>query len=110
AAPAADVAAEVDMPVFGDVPAQVDAGIDAIREDIADLHAEAVPAESASATAPPIDAEVLDKRLALIEDRLVGLEFRAREQDAALRRVLTLLVDWVEREERMRDQPHDAAA
>ena len=46
----------------------------------------------------------------LIEERLSALEFRVGEQDTALRRVLTLLVDWVEREQRMGDAPHSAAA
>ncbi|MEQ9662543.1 MAG: XrtA-associated ATPase [Parasphingopyxis sp.] len=33
------------------------------------------------------------------DDRLAAIEARLEEQDAALRRVLTLLVDWVEEEE-----------
>lgn len=34
-----------------------------------------------------------------LEERIATLEARIAEQDAALRRVLTLLVDWVERED-----------
>ena len=45
----------------------------------------------------------------MIEERLSGLEFRVEEQDAALRRVLTLLVDWVERDERAADPERNAA-
>ena len=40
-------------------------------------------------------AEAVDPALA---ERLASLEARLQEQDAALRRVLTLLVDWVERD------------
>ena len=45
-------------------------------------------------------SEPAHDRFAALEDRLGALEMRADEQDAALRRVLTLLVDWVEHEER----------
>ena len=43
------------------------------------------------------------------EQRLAALEARIAEQDAALRRVLTLLIDWVERDE-LRDVPVRGAA
>lgn len=44
------------------------------------------------------DPEALH-RLALVEQRVEAMEARSEEQDAALRRVLTLLVHWVERGE-----------
>jgi len=50
---------------------------------------------------PMAEIAALDSRLVQIEQRLASLEAGTREQDAALRRVLALLVDWVEREERM---------
>jgi uncharacterized coiled-coil protein SlyX len=57
-----------------------------------------------------VDPEALKDCFTLIEDRLSSLEFRVTEQDTALRRVLTLLVEWVEKEQRMGDVPHSAAA
>jgi len=59
---------------------------------------------------PSVDPEALKDCFTLIEERLSGLESRAQEQDTALRRVLTLLIDWVEREERMAPLQQDAAA
>jgi putative secretion ATPase (PEP-CTERM system associated) len=57
-----------------------------------------------------VDPEALKDCFTLIEERLSALEMRVAEQDTALRRVLTLLVEWVEREDRMGDNPHSAAA
>ena len=53
------------------------------------IEPEAVEAEPVAAPEPVSD-----------NDRLAALEARIEEQDAALRRVLTLLVDWVEGEGR----------
>ncbi len=63
-------------------------------------HEEAEPAPAAPAPAPV--AAIDDERLAMLEARIA-------EQDAALRRVLTLLIDWVERDE-LRDVPVRGAA
>ncbi|MGD9809922.1 MAG: XrtA/PEP-CTERM system-associated ATPase [Sphingobium sp.] len=38
-------------------------------------------------------------RLALLEDRVAAVESRGDEQESALRRMLTMLVDWVESDE-----------
>ncbi len=46
---------------------------------------------------------------AVEHDRLAALEARVEEQDAALRRVLTLLVDWVEGDARTPTIARDAA-
>lgn len=86
--------------------------IEALRAEIASLRAmqahapfaQPVPAQS------EVDPEALKACFTLIEERLAALEFRAEEQDTALRRVLTLLVDWVEREERMADLQEGVAA
>ena len=54
----------------------------------------AVPSQSAPAAASPsASAAAVDSDLL---ERITMLEKRIEEQDAALRRVLTLLVDWVE--------------
>jgi len=50
-----------------------------------------------SASAPPAgSATIADE--GILAERIAALEARIAEQDAALRRVLTLLVDWVENE------------
>lgn len=53
----------------------------------------------APATDAPVDTADRDALVA----RIAALEDRLEEQDAALRRVLTLLVDWVEGEQRRPD-------
>ncbi|SEJ52642.1 putative secretion ATPase, PEP-CTERM locus subfamily [Sphingobium sp. AP50] len=80
--------------------------IEALRAEIASLRAmqaHAPFAQPAPQAQPEIDPEALKGCFTLIEERLASLEFRAEEQDTALRRVLTLLVDWVEREEQLAD-------
>ena len=80
-------------------------------EDVADVIAD-FDQDAASRAAPPepivaepIRGEPQPVQLAdaAIERRLVELEKRLEAQDAALRRVLTLLVDWVESDERRPD-------
>ncbi len=51
------------------------------------------PAESTAQPAPAVEAPRSDPAT---EDRIAALEARVELQDKALRRVLTLLVDWVE--------------
>ncbi len=62
----------------------------------------AAVAASDGDTTPGAVATVLDdSRLLDHEARIAMLEAQIQEQEAALRRVLTLLVDWVERDEPM---------
>ncbi|QGP78585.1 XrtA/PEP-CTERM system-associated ATPase [Sphingobium sp. CAP-1] len=77
--------------------------IEALRAEIASLRAMQVHAPFAHPAPSEIDLDALKGCFTLIEERLASLEFRAEEQDTALRRVLTLLVDWVEREEQLAD-------
>ena len=51
-------------------------------------------ASEAAPAAPTIDPE----QLAALEKQIASLEERLVEQDAALRRVLDLLIEWVERD------------
>ena len=81
-----------------------------LMEEIATLRAEVDALRIEQATIQAVDPEALKDCFTLIEERLSAHEFRVGEQDTALRRVLTLLVDWVEREQRMGDAPHSAAA
>ena len=84
------------------------AEIEALRAEIASLRA--VQSHMPFVPAQTVDPEALKDCFTLIEERLSSLEFRAEEQDTALRRVLTLLVDWVEREEQMSGAQRDVAA
>jgi putative secretion ATPase (PEP-CTERM system associated) len=104
--------AAIDAPDVDALRADMLAEIEALRAEIASLRAmqahapfaQPVPAQS------EVDPEALKACFTLIEERLAALEFRAEEQDTALRRVLTLLVDWVEREEQMADLQEGVAA
>ena len=82
--------------------------IAALRAEIASLRAVQAHAPF-GAPAPTVDPDALKDCFTLVEERLSTLEFRAEEQDTALRRVLTMLVEWVEREDRMADAEQDAA-
>ncbi|MFZ2997806.1 XrtA/PEP-CTERM system-associated ATPase [Sphingobium sp.] len=86
------------------------AEIEGLRAEIASLRAVQAHVPFAPAPVETIDPEALKGCFTLIEERLASLEFRAEEQDTALRRVLTLLVDWVEREERMGVAQQDSVA
>ncbi|MDB5737030.1 MAG: ral secretion pathway protein [Sphingomonas bacterium] len=61
----------------------------------------APPAEPAVRIVRELDPEMLD--------RITSLEERLDEQEAAIRRVLTLLIDWVERDEASPGQRHNTA-
>ncbi|NIJ16716.1 XrtA/PEP-CTERM system-associated ATPase [Sphingobium vermicomposti] len=81
-----------------------------LTDEIATLRAELNRLRAGQAEIQAVDPEALKDCFTLIEERLSSLEFRVGEQDTALRRVLTLLVEWVEREQRMGDPQHSAAA
>ena len=67
----------------------------AADDERAPFAAPAAPAiDAATAAVPAIDPELL----AGLERQIVSLEERLVEQDAALRRVLDLLIEWVERD------------
>ncbi|NWK95576.1 general secretion pathway protein [Sphingobium lactosutens] len=119
AAPTMDVVDAFDAPVEPVDDMQPQETLDALRRDMQDEIA-ALRAEIASlramqshvpfgAPVPTVDPEALKDCFTLVEERLSTLEFRAEEQDTALRRVLTMLVEWVEREDRMADADQDAA-
>ena len=73
--------------------------------DICEPEPEAAPPAEAPAWEAPADAApeeapapVDDAHLVALERQIAGLEARIADQDAALRRVLDLLIDWVERD------------
>jgi putative secretion ATPase (PEP-CTERM system associated) len=113
AEPATEGAAEpyaVDAADIDALRADMLGEIEALRAEIASLRAVQSHVPFGQPVQAEIDPEALKGCFTLIEERLSALEFRAEEQDTALRRVLTLLVDWVEREERMADMQAGVAA
>ncbi len=90
--------------------ASVHEEIVSLRAEIASLRAAQARASFAQPAAETVDADALKEGFRQIEERLAGLEFRVQEQDGALRRVLTLLIDWVEREDGLGEDGSSAAA
>ena len=70
-------------------PAPVEAKIEADGEIEPEVQAE---------TDAPVAAPIDDEDLVALQRQIAGLEARIAEQDVALRRVLDLLIDWVERD------------
>ncbi len=69
---------------------------DAIAEP-APVEPEGEP-ELEAETDAPLAAPIDDEHLVALQRQIAGLEARIAEQDVALRRVLDLLIDWVERD------------
>ena len=63
------------------------------------------PVVTAGGSVPGADGHIVQD----LAERASALEARLTEQDAALRKILTLLIDWVEREEQA-STPHQARA
>ena len=92
------------------------AAIDAVAADLrgdmpAERRAPDGPVSSAPTPLRMVERSGPSPGMAAAEARIAALETRVEAQDAALRRVLTLLLDWVEadgKNERM--APHGAAA
>ncbi len=77
------------------------------EEKVLPLRSARIPLPAANEQAPPVSADpAIERRIAALEARpavdgaldrrVAALEARAEEQEKMLRRVLTLLVDWVE--------------
>jgi general secretion pathway protein A len=104
AAPAAQPALLADVPPFALAAPAAPFGAP-VDEESFDLGS-AVPFAAASAPAPafepaPVEAPASrgdDQAIVGLQRQLAGLESRLADQDAALRRVLDLLIDWVERD------------
>lgn len=76
------------------------AEMEALRAEVAELRG-ALAALAAEPAAPHPDVE---SKIARIEQRVGAVEARLDEQDAALRRVLGLLIDWVERDDHLAER------
>ena len=72
-------------------------GLETMKAELAEVRA-ALAARFAAEPKAVRDEAAL-ARLGAVEQRVQAIEARSKEQDIALRRVLTLLVDWVERDE-----------
>ena len=83
----------VDGPAPFAAPAEAARVVSLLPADAEDTILELAP-EEVAAPAPAIDPE----HLAALEAQIASLEERLVEQDAALRRVLDLLIEWVERD------------
>jgi general secretion pathway protein A len=96
------VISDLDNDAAGPVPAKrVDAFVEPLElHDIAPMSmgtpTPSAPAEVLSLRAEPVVESPAPVAEAPIDQRIAELEKQLQEQDAALRRVLTLLVDWVE--------------
>ncbi|MDX3908961.1 MAG: XrtA-associated ATPase [Sphingobium sp.] len=83
--------------------AELQAEVEALRAELADVK-KALAARGAEA-----DSEEVAEVMVYFDKRLDVIDTRSRDQDNALRRVLTLLVDWVERDEQSVQQRSHAA-
>ncbi|MGK2911947.1 MAG: XrtA/PEP-CTERM system-associated ATPase [Sphingobium sp.] len=86
------------------------AGVTALQSELDAVRAEMAEVKKmfAARSGEP-DSEEVAEVMVYFDKRLDVIDSRSREQDAALRRVLTLLVDWVEREEQSVPQRSHAA-
>lgn len=92
-------------------PTQDASAIKAIHAELDLLRTELAEAKRAlAAQGTPPDSDEVVEVLAYFDKRLDVIDARSREQDTALRRVLTLLVDWVERDEQAMASSHSQAA
>jgi len=97
----------------------IDAGV--VESVVADMTADAptrdpqqhearvLPMRGATIAPAGLDAEVRSELEGLLEQRVAALEARLDEQEVALRRILTLLVDWVENGQQAPSYRHNAA-
>jgi putative secretion ATPase (PEP-CTERM system associated) len=77
-----------------------DVGVPEEGEEIAPAHDAGRTIRGTLHAVPPVTAGVPTAELAALNERIAKLEARLADQDETLRRVLMLLVDWVEGEER----------
>jgi putative secretion ATPase (PEP-CTERM system associated) len=110
---AAPVAKTSNGPASDPLPAGP-AASSAATADLVDLHrikAELDELRAAlGAQTAAWDVNPLFDRLNAVEKRVTAAEARAADQDGALRRVLTMLVEWVEREDGEALHAHERAA
>lgn len=90
AAPADFAAARTLVADQAGTPAAADDGIELVSEPVAQASA------------------VQDARIAELQNQIASLEARLVEQDAALRRVLDLLIEWVERDPENSPNPQNS--
>jgi len=98
----------IDDGVVESVAADMAADAPATREP--QMHeARVLPLRGATIAPAGLDAEVRSELEGMLEQRVAALEARLDEQEVALRRILTLLVDWVENGQQAPSYRHNAA-
>lgn len=104
--------------LYGGVEQLETISADAVRTVIADMAADmrqppegerVLPLRTASSRSEPSHQSQEPVRDLALERRVASLEARVEEQEAALRRMLTLLVDWVENDADPVSYRHNAA-
>ncbi|MDP9414651.1 MAG: general secretion pathway protein GspA, partial [Pseudomonadota bacterium] len=104
--------------LYGGVEQLETISADAVRAVIADMAADmrqppegerVLPLRTASSRSEPSHQPQEPVRDLALERRVASLEARLEEQEAALRRMLTLLVDWVESDDDRVSYRHNAA-
>lgn len=97
-------------PALVSQPAPSSAAMDAMRAELEELRADMAAMRTAMASQAGIaDRDEVVEVLAYFDKRLDAVDGRQQEQEQALRRVLTLLVDWVERDDHGVGQHSQAA-
>lgn len=86
----AEPIADVPLPAMTPEPAEPETAVAEVSQPVA----AAEPVSEPVADAVP--AIATDGEIAALRERCSALEARVEEQEAALRRVLTLLIDWIE--------------
>lgn len=82
---------------------------DAPTRDPKQHEARVLPLRGATIAPAGLDAGVRSELEGMLEQRVAALEARLDEQEVALRRILTLLVDWVENGQQAPSYRHNAA-
>ncbi len=104
--------------LYGGVEELETISADAVRAVIADMAADTrqpaqaervLPLRTASSRSEPLQQSQEPVRDLALERRVASLEARVEEQEAALRRMLMLLVDWVENDADPVSYRHNAA-
>jgi hypothetical protein len=80
-----------------------------MAEDARQVEERVLPLRSVSSGASLPPTLIASPREQALEQRIAKLEGQIEEQEAALRRVLALLVDWVERDGEPLSYRHNAA-
>jgi general secretion pathway protein A len=88
-----EVEADVEPEAEADVEPEAEANVEALVEESAPLTAILFQEPEQKVAAPANNSEIED-----LAARIAALEHRVSDQDAALRRVLAMMIDWMDKE------------